>query len=134
LSYTLPTFNLVCSINTFSAMTGLTTFRLTSPCNLAMGKRSARPASLTGPYPNTGEGFTASLLLPPLTDVRDGSCSNEPDIIEVPQGSGRYYVALLVDDIGKGFPNEHRFVSLYKTWPFPGNPWTAAPFWPTPIT
>lgn len=131
--YVLPNFNLVCAINTFNPGPGTITFRLTSPCNFALGKRVSSPGFLAGPYADVGSGVAPLLLLPAFTDIRDGSCSNAPDIVEVPQGSGRYYVAYFVDDIGKGFANEHRYATLAKTWPFAGNPWLGAPFWPTPI-
>lgn len=131
MAFTLPTFNLNCNIFTFSA--GIATFRLASPCNLAMGKRTANYGDISGPSQNYYEGLTPALLLPPLTDIRDASCNGFPDIVEVPAGSGRYYTCFGVDDIGKGFTNEHRVATLWKTWSFAANPWVAAPFWPTPI-
>lgn len=66
----------------------------------------------------------AQLLLPPLTDVRDFSCALGADVVEVPLSSGRFYSVQFVDDLGKGFPNEHRFALLAKDVTSP---------WPTPI-
>jgi hypothetical protein len=66
-----------------------------------------------------------SLLLPPLSDVRGPQDSSGfTDVVEVPAGSGRYYGVAAVDDIGKGYSNEHRTASLYAlpgTWlaPYP---------------
>jgi len=67
-----------------------------------------------------------TLLLPAGTDVRDAWCASGEDAVEVPVGSGRFYRALYVDDIGKGFSNEHRAVLLTKR----GN---ALGLWPTPV-
>ena len=56
------------------------------------------------------------LLLPALTDVRLGG------VVECPAGSARHYKVMFVEDLGKGFPNEHRFVIMtpnYGTWPLP---------------
>ncbi len=130
MAFTLPTFNLLCTV--FTGAWPTVTARLTDvPCNLALGRRvqgGAQGAQVEGyfiPVP--------TLLVPPDTDIRDFSCAVQDSLIEVPQGSGRYYGILVVDDIGKGFDNEHRFVSLYKacesTDPagFPGL------FWPSPI-
>lgn len=69
-----------------------------------------------------GRWSTMEVLLPKGTNVVDldnglGSAS----IIEIPAGSKRYYRALYVDDVAKGFENEYRIVYVYKdgTWPTP---------------
>lgn len=63
------------------------------------------------------------LRLPALTDIRDGILgATSLDQVEVPLGSGRFYRAVYVDDIGKGFANEHRYAYLCKgsdPWPEP---------------
>jgi hypothetical protein len=69
------------------------------------------------------------LLLPALTDVRPALPTDPTDPsggvtisdqVEVPKGSGRIYVVLSADDIGKGFPNEHRAALIQMlTTPFP---------------
>jgi hypothetical protein len=46
------------------------------------------------------------------------------DLVEVPAGTGRFYRVQWVDDLGKGFDNEHRFALLLQTntfspWPIP---------------
>jgi len=67
-----------------------------------------------------------TILLPPLTDIRDSfstAAGSSRPIVEVPAGSKRYYGVTFVDDIGKGFPNEHRFACIIKlnayAWPEP---------------
>lgn len=61
------------------------------------------------------------LRLPAGTDIRDSKAPAGPDLVEVPAGTGRYYTAWVVDDIGGGFANEHRFCILANTatWPVP---------------
>lgn len=70
--------------------------------------------------------FGCELLLPAGTDVRDnfswdGVAMNKPDLVEVPEGSERYYTIVQVDDVAKGFPNEYRFAMVFKNgrWPIP---------------
>jgi hypothetical protein len=65
-----------------------------------------------------------NLLVPALTDVRGPQDPVGPDMVEVPAGSGRWYQVVFVDDIAKGFSNEHRTASifaLYASWtpPYP---------------
>lgn len=123
--FSLPTFNL--TVNAWRSIHN----PLVDPpdtvedCNLAWGRRASVPAS--GGTSTVGVVFTAmTLLLPPLSDVRDGlQPGTGADVVEVPAGSGRFYDVLLVDDIGKGFPNEHRCAVVLKSvlpglqWPTP---------------
>jgi hypothetical protein len=117
MSFTLPSFNLPVRVNR------LATGKAGGPDvvamgNLAWGRRVAAPAS--GGTGIVGMVFVAPILLLPVgTDVRDGACPAGPDFVEVPSGSGRWYVALYVDDIGKGFSNEHRAAVLVKSSPWP---------------
>lgn len=130
MAFTLPTFNLICNIDT--VLPGdIHVFRLNSPCNLAMGRRVASEASTAGVLDQSG--LVPILLLPPLTDIRDASCGGFNDLVECPAGSGRYYIATNVDDVGKGFPNEHRLATLGKIWGFAGNGAGLTLPWPTPI-
>jgi len=67
---------------------------------------------------NTGGIHPGSVLLvAALTDLRDhfSTPGTHGDSIEVPAGSGRKYYCYIVDDVGKGFPNEHRYAILLKT-------------------
>jgi hypothetical protein len=65
-----------------------------------------------------------NLLLPPFIDVRGPQDTVSFDMVEVPEGTGRWYQVTGVDDIGKGFDNEHRTASIYAlvrgwTAPYP---------------
>lgn len=130
MGYRLPTFNLRCNIGPSGA--GPVSWppapyvgppRLANQvCALVFGKR-VNVASSGG---TGGQGYPVvcmSLLLPPHVDVRaQQSLDRWPDAVEVPAGSGRWYGVLDVDDIGKGWPNEHRTASLYAipgTWAVP---------------
>ena len=60
------------------------------------------------------------LLLPALTDIRDDNGPlGSSDYVEAPAGSGRFYQCFEVDDVAKGFDNEHRFACLRKVTPWP---------------
>jgi len=128
--FTVPEFPLTCNI--YDGPWIGKSFRNISECNLAQGRRGMPSVILDDGAP-TDYTVLSQLLLPSLTDVRDGSCGGESDIIECPAGSGRWYSVVTVDDLGKGFPNEHRFALLHKIWEalnplvFPGADW------PTPI-
>jgi hypothetical protein len=66
--------------------------------------------------------LTMNLLLPALVDIRGPQDTIGADQVEVPAGSGRWYSVVGVDDIGKGFANEHRsaaLVAIFGTWPAP---------------
>jgi hypothetical protein len=132
MSFSLPTFNLLCNIFTGPWPVGPP--RAMPLCNLALGRR------VTGNYQGGATsvpiylGYSPLLLLPPATDIRDGSCGVVPDYVEVPAGTGRFYQVGWVDDIGKGFANEHRYAAIFKVFQnvagggsFPGF------YWPTPM-
>jgi hypothetical protein len=108
MGYQLPNFNLVCNIidNTTYPLP-----RVTSDCNLAWGNR-VNVASTGGTGAIGIPLVCMTLLLPPLTDVRGPLSSTGADTVECPAGSGRYYAVVFVDDIGKGFDNEHRAAML----------------------
>lgn len=130
MAFILPTFNLMCNIH--SVVAGVNAFRLSSPCNLAYGRRVTFPAG-AGEQDGGILSNQMDLLLPALTDIRDSSCGGQMDIVEVPAGSARWYIVVGVDDAGKGFDNEHRVASLLKTWGFPGNGSGLVNPWPAPI-
>lgn len=85
--------------------------------NLAFGRRVSLDefADTTAPDPMV----SYYLLVPALTDVRDGAGPPSGDTVEVPAGSGRLYKVVYVDDLGKGFANEHRMAIITKIWPWP---------------
>lgn len=118
--FRLPTFNLVCNLGSSDSLFFPGDFpppavwRLVNqPCQLAYGRRIN--SANGGGYTTGGTpGFHSYLLLPPLTDVRGvQDVTGLPDQVEVPAGSGRYYTVAWVEDIGKGFPNEHRSADIY---------------------
>ena len=87
------------------------------PCNLVWGRNVADLGGEVGgaDYP---AGVYMTLLLPAKSDIRSGSVTGTPgDIIECPAGSGRVYLVMFVDDVGKGFANEHR-AALILQWGF----------------
>lgn len=125
MSFTVPSFPFNCNIRTSRGIAGPP--RIVSPCNLAWGRRVSHPSVQTDATdPLSSFQGTVTLLLPAGTDIRDGWNSTGEDGVEVPAGSGRFYKAYYVDDIGKGFANEHRGAVLVKI----GN---ALGFWPTPV-
>lgn len=106
-----------------------------TPIPTAQGFCQLHVAGLTsGLFPaNPGSSATFSryLFLPPKTDIRGGDIRPQPDFVEVPAGTGRFYIVTTIDDVAKGFPNEFRVALIL---PFlPG--WMGAgadPRWPTP--
>lgn len=131
MAFTLPTFNLVCDFYTGPWATKA--YRLTENGNLAWGKRTLGIWGSAGDTSFSPAVYSETLLLPALTDVRSAALTGHNDLIEVPSGSGRWYVVQAVDDIGKGFANEHRaaiitMASQYVDFTrFPGL------FWPVPM-
>lgn len=92
--------------------------------NLALGRRVAGSKLQDGTTNPSDGGMW--LLVPKDTDIRDSKALTGEDMVEVPGGTGRLYTVKWVDDIGKGFANEHRFGVLMglPPWgvPFPGPP------------
>jgi len=136
MAFTPPSFNLTCEV--FAGPYDTRVLRLTGqPCNLALGRRVTR-----GFHDPVSLGFgdaCANLLLPVGTDVRDNAQLSGPlgtgvyDIVEVPSGSGRWYVVADVDDVGKGFSNEYRYCSLAKLSSNSGLSNTTGLYWPIPM-
>jgi hypothetical protein len=63
-----------------------------------------------------------NLLLPKRTDVRGPNGPSGGDLVEVPAGTGRYYLVYGVDDVGRGFSNEYRTAGIQckaGSWPEP---------------
>ena len=52
--------------------------------------------------------FNRIMLAPAGTDLRGFYTAGVPDFVEVPAGSGAFYMVMDVADMAKGFPNEHR--------------------------
>ncbi len=133
MAFDLPTFNL--SVDVYTGPWLTRAFRLNTPGNLAFSRRVVQ---IQGGFVPTSPSSTLStlmtLLLPPLTDVRDHFCGGSYDVVEVPSGSGRWYAVAGVDDIGKGFTNEHRCAWLAKIGASVDATAFAGLTWPVPIT
>lgn len=129
--YRVPDFNLTCKIFTVGASSN--SLRMEVECALVMGPARRRDGSNWNQADTSGAGFLPTLCLPAGTDVRDSSCGGKMDLVEVPSDSGRFYLATMVDDVAKGWPNEYRLVSIQKTWGFAGNGSNLTDPWPTPI-
>lgn len=129
MAYTIPDFNLTCDVwrgpylGRSIAIAGLA-------CNLAYGRRRSMPQD---DIDQNGWVMAMSLLVPSSSDIRDLSCAAVQDVVEVPSGSGRWYQVANVDDIGKGFPNEHRCAALYKISEAMWGASYAGLMWPAPI-
>lgn len=123
--YVIPNFNILCNIWTgvVSAIPALAPagpsrlFHV--PCALVHGRRvNAQSTGGTGAqgYPVQG----MSLLLSKGTDIRGPQQPGQVlDLVECPADTGRYYWVYFVDDIGKGYANEHReagIIALAGTW------------------
>lgn len=117
MGYQLPVFNLTCNIWTgipptpdVSLPAGPPRLALV-PCALVYGRR-VNVAS-TGGTGSAGIPLQCmNLLLNALADIRgpqDDTCN---DLVECPAASGRFYWVSFVDDIGKGYANEHRTAGL----------------------
>jgi len=109
MAYVLPTFNLVVNIwHPVVVIPPPGVPNIVTVGNLTPGRRWQWGSAF-----GMGRMY---LLLPPLTDVRVGG------VAEVPGGSTRWYKVFWVDDIGKGFANEHRYAILdadVANWPIP---------------
>ena len=123
----IPHFNL--NANVWRFLDGLVTSPplpppdFTTVCNLQFGRKFA-----------DGYGGEMWLLVPALTDIREYNLSGGGtalDVVEVPAGSGRFYIISSIDDVGKGFANEYRVGIMEKAMYF----WSpiAAWDWPIPI-
>ncbi len=118
MAFVVPNFNLLCKIGTsatagFPATLPPFSIRLASQmCALVFGHRVnvfASGGTAAQGYPVMG----MSLLLPVGTDVRGSeSGTGILDVVECPVGTGRWYQVIQVDDIGKGYANEHRSAAI----------------------
>lgn len=125
MGFSLPTFNIIVAIYPpdMPGVAGIPTGgpRLSSEGNLAWGRR-VNVASSGGTGAAGVPISCITLLLPPGTDIRGPQDLVSFDMVEAPAGSHRWYWVAAVDDIGKGFPNEHRAAVLFalaSSWPAP---------------
>ena len=117
MAYVLPTFNLTCNIFRNGGWYP-SAVALSPICNLAYSRRVQ-----IGQTPTVNAGI--SLLLPPGTDIRSTINAVTADNVEVPAGSLRAYTVEHVEDVGKGFPNEHRVAILFQNTIPGGTKWPA---------
>jgi len=125
MSFSVPTFNLDVNIWRHSSSVSSPP-DVVARGNLAWGRRIAPATGGTGNF-----GITSmTLLIPMRTDIRQGTLTTSTvgDYVEVPAGTGRYYGVVFVDDIGRGFPNEHRAALLVSAM----NLGSVLLYWPTP--
>lgn len=131
MAYTVPTFPITCNIFTGPWLTK--TLRIADQvCNLGQGRRVLSTVGFDAPQFGFAPAQT-QLLLPPGVDIRDPFNVGDPDVIECPAGSGRWYEVSCVDDFGKGFTNEHRYALIVKICEKLQPVYYAGCFWPIPI-
>jgi len=84
-----------------------------APCNMTPGGRVVLTPVASSEY--------FFFLLPALSDVRGVQCAGGADTLEFPPATGRFYTVVRVDDVAKGFANEHRVVYAVQSgvWPAP---------------
>lgn len=114
MAWRLPTFNLTVNIWRNSGVPPSGPPDEVTVGNLTPGKRGVDDAHTAAPG-------VMYLLLPAGTDVRSFFTVGQSSAVEVPAGTGRYYKVEAVDDVAKGFSNEHRFCIITQagTWPIP---------------
>jgi len=118
MAFLLPTFNL--QVNIWRAGNGPPNPPdVATVGNLTPGRRHITPYALEPGGPQVAANMF--LLLPRGTDIRDAKAATGDDLVEVPAGSGRFYMCRFVDDVAFGFSNEHRLAQLegFGPWPVP---------------
>jgi len=117
MAFRLPTFNLTCNIYPMNAP-NIPDIPLNPPriadqiCQLTYGRR-VNVAS-TGGTDEAGVPLQSmNLLLPAGVDIRGPQDTVSADMVEVPAGSQRWYWVIFVDDVAKGFGNEHRTAGIF---------------------
>lgn len=145
MAYTVPTFNLPVRIWRDGTAVGNPP-DVTTVGNLVASRPDGdpipNPAGTTAAQRIVSAGLWGrfiTLLLPKLTDVRPPGLGpgDWGDVIEVPAMTGRYYMTIAVDDVGKGFANEHRYAYMIAmtnvTWRTLFQNAGATADWPVPI-
>lgn len=114
--YTLPNFNLLCNIWHNPAVPPAAPTLANVPCQLYLPLKANSDVVLSGFLIYR---VIPQCRLPKGTDVRYSPSGANPNILEVPAGSGRNYVVTQVEDAHKGFPNEYRVAFLKEAAPVP---------------
>jgi hypothetical protein len=131
MAFSVPVFPLTVNVYTGPWLTKV--FRATTPGNLAVGRRVQNTLEVDADLQNLPGTILPVLLVPPLTDIRSGLIAPTGDILEIPAGSSRWYLACAVEDIGKGFANEHRYVACLQISHLVGGGGYAGCVWPVPM-
>lgn len=130
--FTLPVFNITCNVYRGPWLTKSLAIAA-QPCNLAWGRR-VNTLPLFNAGPEVQQASPAMIiLLPPGVDIRSALIFPQTDVVEVPAGSGRWYEVLALDDIGKGFANEHRAAYLFQISVNVDSVRYAGCVWPVPV-
>jgi len=117
MAYRPPVFNLFCNIYTMAvpntpAIPAGSPRVEHQPCQLTYGRR-VQVVSTGGTAQAGVLVLTMNLLVPKGVDIRGPQDTVTADMVEVPEASGRWYAVAAVDDIGKGFANEHRTAAIF---------------------
>ena len=118
MAFQLPNFNITVNIWTVGMNPATTPPRVSgAPANLAWGKRVSTMS--TGGTGSAGVLVsTMTLLIESTCDIRGRQATGGSDTVEIPAGSGRYYVCETADYIGYGFPNQHKGAVVSQRFPF----------------
>lgn len=131
-SFNMPQFNLVVAVyhNPSLSFATLAPPDFSVLGNLATGRVAHLPGWVSQTFGIRPSSYQSSLLVPALTDLRDSSIAGNPDMVEVPAGSLRFYWVVYVEDIAKGFANEHRWAVIQKVYNYGAYNY---PHWPSPM-
>lgn len=127
-TYTVPDFNLVCNVWKGELTTRIDSWPFTGPgraadltpiCQLYIAGSSGANENrvsvspFTNYFGNQGPGIELRLPIgTPVTHPYGLFTGATFDLVELPAGSGVYYVVYLALDRHKGFPNEYRLAYL----------------------
>jgi len=123
MAFRLPNFPLFCDVYDSAGPFTIPTTTPRMP-NVRCQLRYLKIPQVANGIPWQGQS-SILLLVDPFTDIRMNQPGQLPDWIECPPGTGRWYTVSSVDDIAKGFSNEHRAVAMVSrtdvigTWPIP---------------
>jgi hypothetical protein len=124
MAFVLPNFNLTVNIWRAGSGYGINPPDVVTVGNLTPGKRVLQSPLLVslpiGPTHQYNLGIIMELLLPAGTDIQPFNPvagGTGADAVEAPAGSGKYYMVLAVDDVGKGFANEHVLALMVRATP-----------------
>jgi hypothetical protein len=120
MGFRLPNFNLAVDLWRKPSVPGVDPPDASFMGNLSVGRRTQNvwlPLDSTSVLKRFVVKQISELLVPALTDVQpsDHNAVGPSDAVEVPSGSGRFYIVLTVEDVAKGFSNEYRLLGLIQS-------------------